>query len=468
MRPKLFVFAFLSLVTAGCGFRASAPVITPPPEAPAPPVSTLNVEMRLKADDIGRLLNEKTTEQIAHIENQPVRCPLENCELNLIATRNGPIAVRVVADRLTLDAPFSFQARFGLKLPFAKGSADANGEGRLQAATAFSVAPDWSVKTKTQGNIRFSQVGVQLGPVRMQVGNILNDTSDQISRPMFNVIDKQLGKDLGFQKQVARLWAKMQEPIQVSKNPEAWLVLAPSGMTVHEPTGEGNALVVGLGLEMRAHVVVSSKPDGGPLSPLPAAQTVRDRAKDRFQFVVPVVLPYGEATQLAAREVGKHPIRVGRSTEVRISDLSIVPSHDDVVIAARFCVSHGWDLFHWFDSCGRGYLRGAPEFDAATDTLKITKVAYDAGTANALIGLVGGVLGLDLTAELQKDLMFDLSDRITKLRSDIEAAIAKPEGKDLIISGKMEAFEASSLNWTKDSFIVSLSAAGTVHALLRE
>jgi hypothetical protein len=219
---------------------------------------------------------------------------------------------------------------------------------------------------------------------------------------------------------------------------------------------------------MRAHVVVGSKPDVGPLSPLPAAQTVREGAEDRFQFVVPVVLPYGEATRLAATEVDKHPIRVGRSTEVRISDLSIVPSHDDVVIAARFCVSRGWDLFRWFDSCGRGYLRGAPEFDAATDALKITKVAYDAGTAIALIGLVGGVLGSDLTAELQKDLMFDLSDRIAKLRSDIEAAIAKPEGKDLIISGKMETFQASSLNWTKDSFIVSLSAAGTVHALLRE
>jgi hypothetical protein len=64
--------------------------------------------------------------------------------------------------------------------------------------------------------------------------------------------------------------------------------------------------------------------------------------------------------------------------------------------------------------------------------------------------------------------MFDLSDRIAKLRSDIEAAIAKPEGKDLLISGKMETFQVSSLNWTKDSILVSLSAGGTVHALLHE
>jgi hypothetical protein len=163
--------------------------------------------------------------------------------------------------------------------------------------------------------------------------------------------------------------------------------------------------------------------------------------------------------------LAKKPPHVG-STRVKIQKLEILPSRDDVVVALRFCVAQKWDVFGWFDSCGNGYLRGRPVFDAATDTVRVVDVHYDTGTEDLLLKVMHWLAGGELAAQLQQHLVFNVAHDMDKLEAGITRALAKPQGKDVILYGTVEGFGTPTLGWTDKGFLALFTAHGQVHAAL--
>lgn len=455
----------LALLLAGCGFQAPQPKITPPAETPPAPTSTLDAELRLSTQDIAKFLNDKTEAQIARIDDKKVGCPFGKCRLDLIATRNGPIQVGVNGNRLALTLPFNLDARIKLKAPFLKTSGEGHGTGRVTATTAFTIAPDWELRSNTDGTIGLSHAEMRLGPISAELSGFLGDEEEDIARPIFREVDKQMPKWANLKKHITEIWAKVHAPIHIGKKPEAWLLLAPKHIFVEAPHMEGNALVLALGVETQARVLLGAKPDVGTPPPLPPAEPMRAHPQQRFHLQVPAILPYDEAASLANKQLEAHPITLG-AARVNVSELQIIPSNDEVVVSAKFCLAQSWDPFGWFDTCARGYLRGRPVFDGATGVLRITNMSYDAGTANLLVGAWQELAGTDFTRELEQRLVFDLSGQIARLKDQVATALAKGAEGELSISGQMENFGAPSLSWTRDGFIAAFAAEGTVKTTL--
>jgi len=188
------------------------------------------------------------------------------------------------------------------------------------------------------------------------------------------------------------------------------------------------------------------------------------QASNSFQFVVPLLFPFARASRLAMESLARKPPHVAGAA-VRFEKLEIIPSGKDVILAAQFCLDRDWDVFHWFSACGSGYLRGNPVFDATTRTIRVANVHYDVATENLVLGamrlLAGPALGRDLESRLQ----FNVAKDLDKLEAQIAKAIAKPEGRDVTISGTVRSFGPPSLTWTKDGFLAMFSAKGTVRAV---
>jgi len=193
------------------------------------------------------------------------------------------------------------------------------------------------------------------------------------------------------------------------------------------------------------------------LSPLALLST----PSNRFSFVVPVVLPYDEAAQLAMKRLADKPVKIGGMT-VAFESLSILPSGHDVIVATRFCVKQGWDPFGWFDSCGEGYLRGVPQFDARTQTIRIANVHYDIGTEDILLSALRALAGDELGKLLQTRLVFRVGAEMAKLDDEVRTALAKPQGRGIRIWGEVESFGTPALIWTSEGFLATFPAEGTV------
>lgn len=458
-----------AVLLAGCGssgdFEAPIPQMTPPPPPQPAPVSTLSVSLAVPATEIARLVNDKTTGKVADIHDQPIKCAIGNCKMTLDAARTGPITVEAKDNALHIGVPFNVNASFALPGLLSVIKSDAHVGGRADLVAAPTLAPNWQVVPNVTGKMVLQNSQIHVGPLNTNMAAIWNDNADLLSKPLFRLIDKKIADGLHEGPMVAKLWNTAFDPIKVSDNPAAWMVLQPEHIRIGTPTTANNALQLTLGLDVRAELSASETAPVVARKPLPGPSMLKGAA-NHFSVAVPVVLPYDKATQIAFETVSKNPLRVG-SHSLKITKLQIMPSGQDVVVKAAFCIEHNWDAADILKGCGTGYLRGVPTFDAATNKIRITDLRYDLLTEDFMLRVMHSLAGPALGHELEKGFAFDLSKDIAKVQQQIRAAMAKPQGKDLQIAGAVDSFGAPTLGWTKDGFIATMSANGSLKAQLR-
>ena len=460
---SLLALAALMGPLAACGFKAPEPRVLPPAPAPPPP-STLSVSLTVSADQIGRLLDAKTEHHLADIRDKPVKCGIGRCRLTLLATREGPIETRAEDGQLSLRVPFGMDADMTLPGFFSRMQASGNAEGIAFANTSARVTPDWRLQTDTQAHVEVQNSRLRIGPVVTNLTDILNQNEEILSRPLSKQVDREISRGVHLRELIEKAWRRAFVPIRVGKKPLAWLVLAPERIGLSGPNISAQAMTLSLGLEVRARVLTQAAPPAVTPGPLPAPSAF-EGPNNRFSFVVPAAISYEDAASLAMRSLQKKPLHVA-GMNVRVTRLDILPSRDDVVVAASFCLDQSWDPTGWFSSCGTGYLRGAPVYDSKTETIEVSRVHYDVSTKNALLSAMRVLAGPELGAVLQRHLRFAVSRDLAKLRSQVATALAKPQGRDVTISGDVESFAQPTLTWTKDGFLALFSAQGTVHAEL--
>lgn len=461
-------FAPLSsaLLSVGlCGFQAPLPNHTPPPAPPRPPLSVVSATLKVPGQDIVNMLNERTRSQLARLDNQQVNCLIQKCQLDLVAVRTGDITGHATGAGMQLQLPFALHAHLDVNSKFLGKGGDAAAQGLASATTQLSLTPEWHVVSHTLGAVHLSNAKLRIGPLKMSVAQLWNGTEDKLSTPIFRMIDKRVSAAFKLRGQIDHLWHKLHQPIKVGKDPQSWLVLSPERIRVTPLHTIDGALVISLAADVRGHVVVGNAPAAPETLPkLPAPEPL-EAPSNRFEVALPVTLSYGDAARLAMQHLKKKPLHVGK-LQVRIDKLQIQPSGQDLIVAAQFCVPQAWDFSHLLDSCGQGYLRGTPQFDPKTSTIRVSNLHYDIGTENLMLRTVRALAGDAFGKVLQQNLVFDESKQIAKLKSDIAGALAKPQGRGIALAGKIESFGEPEVSWTKDGFLALLTAKGTLAANL--
>jgi hypothetical protein len=455
-------FAGLSLLLSGCGFEAPAPQRTPAPATPPIPVSTLSATLTVPAAQIARLLSNMTEYQIADLKNQSIKCGPLQCHLDLHVDRTGPLSVTLDNDSLGIRMPFAAKARLSTS-GFLSMHGEGEGQGQAVAHSAVTISPGLQLHSNADGAVTLDNGHLRIGPLVTNIAQVWNDNQESLSRPLWRSLDKQIAR-LPLRPRVAQLWAGAFRPIRVGKSPISWLVLRPETLGVSQPRPRDGAITLSLALSARARVVVQdATPDNAP-TPLPAAQILNAPSKD-FSFNVPLLLPYDQASQLALASLAKRPPRAG-GVAVKFSRLQILPSGEDVVVATRFCADPSWDPFGWFASCGDVYLRGVPVFDPVRKTIRIDRLHYDVASANVVLSAVKALAGDELTRLLETHLVFHEAGQIDRLENQITQVLARPEGRDLSVSARVDSFGTPSFTWTADGFLAVFSAKGQVDASL--
>jgi hypothetical protein len=405
-------------------------------------------------------LNDKTTQRIADVQDQRVKCGIGRCRLTLHAERTGMITATPARNGVTLTVPFAADAVLALPGLFSFVHAKANASGEAIATTSASLGREWQIVPRTEGVVELESSHLRIGPVVTNLADIWNANDELLSRPLFKLLDKKIAAGLHERPRIEKFWTRAFTPIKVGKKPLAWLVLQPERIRVAQPSVAGDTLRLSFGLAVRAHVLVQDAPPSVQPTKLPAPAPLAE-ASNGFEFVVPLFFSFERASRLAMASLAKKPPHIAGAA-VRFEKLEILPSGQDVVLAAQFCLDRDWDAFHWFSACGSGYLRGNPVFDATTGTIRVIDVHYDVATENLMLGAMRLLAGPALGRDLESHLAFSVAKDLDKLEGQITKAIAKPEGRDVTVAGTVRSFGPPSLTWTKDGFLAIFSAKGSV------
>ncbi|HEX3756733.1 MAG TPA: DUF4403 family protein [Rhizomicrobium sp.] len=462
MHPRLMLVALLALLVSACSWRAE-PDRTPAPPAPRPPLSTIAATLIIPENEIATLLDGLTADHIADLRNEPVKCGIGRCRLTLLARRAGPIIVGGSGDRLELRMPFTAHAEIAAPGFLSVLRARSDGTGEATSATELTIGPDWRLRPSTQGTVRLRSGDLHLGPLIFDIADLWNANQGKLSAPLWRAMDRQLAH-VAIKPQIARAWAELFDALPVGKAPPAWLVLRPEQLRVARPAIGTDGVTVSLELDVRGEVVTGNIPPSNPPTPLPRPEHL-GAPSDIFAVAVPVLLPYEEAARLAMASLQKKPPHLTGATLI-FSDLKILPSGQDVVVAARFCIRPGWVLLSWLSPCGETYLRGTPRFEAASGTIRISDVRFDTagGSFAALLQLVGGNR---IASLLQNHLVFHEHAQIARLDRQIAQALATPQGNIVQIAADIQSFGAPRFTWTDKGFLALFSAKGRTRTTLR-
>lgn len=430
---------------------------------PRPPLSRLAVTLTVPAARIAALLDARTQHRIAELRDQRVKCGIGRCRLDLVATRTGPVTAAADNGVLAIGIPFAVTAQLATPGLLSFLHASGTGQGVATAQTGLTLQPGWRLASDVTGTVRLDNGHLRAGPVVTNIADVWNGNQEALSRPLWRLLDRQIAR-IDLKKPVATFWRRAFMPLRVGKAPASWLVLRPEGIGVAQPVIRDGTVTLSLSVTARGQVVARNIPPANPPVPLPPAAPMA-APSSVFSFSVPFLLPYGEASQLALAALRKKPPRVAGMT-LRFSQLAVLPSGRDVVVETRFCAAPGWDPTGWLASCGTVWLRGVPRFDAVSGTIRVTDLHYDVGSADAVLRGLRALAGNRLAALLGAHLAFDERQPIARLKAEIAAALAKPEGRDVVISGRLDSFAPPVFSWTADGFLALFAARGTVTAHL--
>src|SRR5439155_19908307 len=95
------------------------------------------------------------------------------------------------------------------------------------ATTQIALLPNWRIEPHTDGRVHLSNAKLQIGPIKMNVGELWNQNQRQLSGPIFAAIDTRIIDAIKLRRNAEQLWRKVQPPIHIGKNPQAWLLLSP-------------------------------------------------------------------------------------------------------------------------------------------------------------------------------------------------------------------------------------------------
>lgn len=296
------------------------------------------------------------------------------------------------------------------------------GRAAIDARATFQVAADWRVTPEVDLSYRWLQApstrvfGIDVG-LRSQADRALQPRLDQLEQRWAESIQKKL--DL--RARVEQLWARLQQPLVLSKQPPLWLQVDPVAVFWQTPRSENEALQLMLGVKARLKLVHGAAPESREATPLPE---LSEQLPGEPQLLLNLDVQAEYAAMTAALQAalgGKSRTLsyTGGSAEVHFEEFQVYPSAPDLVLGARLRI----EGIGFGDSSGWVYLRGKPSYDSGTQELSIANIDFVSVSDNPLLQAASEVLRERIREQLATAAHLDLSERLLQVQNSAQTQL---------------------------------------------
>lgn len=337
---------------------------------------------------------------------------------------------------------------FSLRLKF-RSEINLNKNWKLETQTTYA-GIEWIKKPKVKVlGINFDLAGL--------VENQLLQKKDDLER----IIDKAASNLKIIEKEVSKIWTKIQEPILIEKKVTngTWLLAEPIQIEASKIEGKDKQLFITTRLKTLLRTVVAKKQGEKPqvtfkkLPPLKQNNSLSYQNND-FELHLKGELPYKAVNDLLDKKI-KDTVLVIPNTDykIKIKDAEVFGS--------------GKKLFMKLDIKGDVnsiiYLSGTPRFDSLNNSLHFDNFDYDLQSEEYLLSAADWMLKSTVKEEIQKLLILPMDNYVKQLPDIIQKALSKGKtGKTALFD--LRDFELSPrfIQIDKDHVRVYVKATGKV------
>jgi hypothetical protein len=444
-------------------------VLNPKPELPqaaqavagaAAVASVVNVPITMRTQAVEDMINSRLTGLLFESDTLTLG-GIKNVKLKV--WKEDSLRISFNGDELRYQVPLKILLRFSFTLGALGVShteyQDVEAALLLTFRSRLFVKNDWQVVTMTKADsyewlsdpvlrVRFITI-----PVKPLADYILSRQQEMFAA----LIDKEVNNVLNIKGMLGPMWAKIQEPINLSTEPPLWLRLAPLSVYLTQLTGVEGEIRGAAGIRTVAETFIGEAPEIKRQDSLPQF-IVPGSVDSSFVINLYCEIGYAAASNMLRGYLQGRNFTAGRR-EVIIQNVEISGLEGYAIVSLDFIGSYN----------GRIYVYGRPVYDSATSTVSIEDLDFDLNTQKVAHRATEWLLHGIILTKVKPYLRFALKEKLLETQLAIQKMLCHKELMDNVyISGVIDELNAGGVTLTDKAIRTVMYAKGSLQLSVQE
>ena len=331
--------------------------------------------------------------------------------------RTGPIHIRYANRRVYFSAPLQvwYSNPIGLRKSEKRKSRPLCAFG-VNFTSPIGVESNWRLATQ----VRFEEYHwtqepkVRLLGINVNIRKIAETILDKRKADIEMAINKAVHNGLRLDREVAKIWRDMQNPLRIAKVPNnIWLLPKPFSIAAAPVYGNARQITVPIQIAFRVRTRLGPKPMVDTLELLPRLLR-RKTLPDSARIEVLAFIPYTDINHVLTQTLTKQKLNL-IGGNLTIKSASVYGSGRNLILRADVGGAVKGTL----------YFHGSPQYDTLTNTLRLQNVDFDVDTKERLFATADWLLHDHLRDTIQAVTVIPLRQQIATIPDKIETAFAK-------------------------------------------
>ena len=325
---------------------------------------------------------------------------------------------------------------------------------RMTFNTKLKIGVFWTLEPQTslQKYDWIEKPVVTGGSISLPVTFIADRIIKSQQKLITETIDDEIKKQIELRKYVEEGWNALHQPVQLYDNPNAWLRISPTNISVTPLTGTKDFANATIRIDGVAETFVGTKP-AVKLTNLPNATFSNASGGD---FVLSLIndMSYEEASKLAHQYMaGTTFTSSNGKKKIQIDSVSIYGGGDNLVIKTKVSGN----------VTGNIYLKGKPTYDSVSQTIYLKNLDYSIETKNAMVKTGNWILKSSLTKRMQEALRYSVAEDMANMKKEVNAYIQSYNiTKNVVVKANISQLAPREIYVTQGSIKAVLYATGSM------
>ncbi|SOE24048.1 protein of unknown function [Spirosomataceae bacterium TFI 002] len=415
-------------------------------------ISYLNIPLEINIKEIEKQINGSLGATL-YDDNS-----FDNDDLKLRIDKTGNFAITsTTGENFSFEIPLSIDATKAVSVLGMKQAASTKFLMKAKFTSSYFLSSDWNFNTNTKVDgfefitePKITMAGFNI-PIKSLVERVLVNYQPYIARQ----IDAQVASSVVIKPQILDLWNSLKEPILISEAYKTWLKIEPQDMLISPIRTKGNKLNINIAMKAYVDTYTGEKKlDKSQKSiDLPPLKFVSNPPAG-FNINISNLLTFYEAQSIAKSYLLGHTFNFANNKyAVKVEGLEMFGTVENQMVI-QLKLSGSVD--------GTVFLKGIPEYDKTTKTIKLANLDFDIKTKNVLLKSAAWLLEGKLEKEIARGMSFSVDDMLTQVQASVEDALSKEYIRGVKIETSTLKMVPKEVSISQEGIVSQFAAIGNI------
>jgi hypothetical protein len=412
-------------------------------------ISVVNIPLNLSVKELERMLN-KQLDTVLYEDNDIN----DGDNMMVKAEKKEDISLSLDSNRVAYRVPLNIWVKYNAGV----GRVEGTGAVAISLETGYEVLPNWKLQTKTKiiSHEWLEKPRLKMGVVSLPVGFVADMLIDNFKSTITENIDQQISESLGLDSLIAEGWKKMHEPMEVSADYHAWLLMNPQKISMTPIRIDDDDLQATVLIESQPTISFGDKPKDPELHPLPPFAYAAAGGEE-FMIRIGTEISYDEAERIIKETMEGERFDYGKRYVV-VEDIELYGQGNKLVVNTKISGTYNGDIF----------MTGRPEFNARKNSIDIKDLKYTVDTRNFLLRSAGWLLRSKFKNMIQSNLDFLLETNLKDIEDQIRQQLDDYElTENFILQGDLSELTIANAYLAPEGMRVDVALKGKVNVRMK-